>query len=274
MKLPFKNPYLLAPMEEINDIAFRLLCKKADCGQTYTGMIHPLTKQKISLTDYPILQMFCTSPKGVGAFIKKHESKVAGFDLNLGCPAKTARKHSFGSFLTDLKTIEKILKTMRASTKKFLSVKIRKSANAFEILRLAEKYCDALAVHPRTQAQGYSGAPDIAFAKKIKSFSKIPIIYSGNIDEKNANQILKIFDAVMLGRNAIGNPEIFSKLAKTKPKNLNFKNYLTLAKKYKLPFRQLKLQAMNFTKGKENAKQLRLKIFKTKKVEELEKVEL
>ena len=44
-----KNRYFLAPMEEVNDVVFRLLCKKAGCGLTYTGMIHPQTKQKIDI---------------------------------------------------------------------------------------------------------------------------------------------------------------------------------------------------------------------------------
>ena len=47
--LNLKNKIFLAPMEEINDVAFRLLCKKAGCGLTYTGMINPLSKQKFIL---------------------------------------------------------------------------------------------------------------------------------------------------------------------------------------------------------------------------------
>jgi len=268
-KFPFRNKFLLAPMEEVNDIAFRLLCKKAGAGLTYTSMIHPQTRQKIILDDSPALQLFCTTSKGISQFIKKHDDKVSLWDFNLGCPAKTARKKGFGVFLHhDLESIEKILKIMRQATKKPLTVKLRKTKHTFKILKIAEKYCDAVTIHPRTQQQGYGGLPDIEFAEKLKSKTHLPVIYSGNIDEKNAKEFLKKFDYVMIGRKAIGNPNIFAQL-QNKKSNITFNDYLKLAEKYNLPFRQIKFQAMNFTKGTENAKELRLKIFKCRKGEEI-----
>ncbi len=269
-----ENNIFLSPMEEINDIAFRLLCKKAGCGLTYTGMINPLTKQKIILDDKPALQLFCTKAKGIKEFMQKYDKKVSLWDFNLGCPAKTARRHGFGSFLQeDLKSIENILKVMRKSTKKPLTIKLRKSPDALKIIKIAEKYCDAICIHPRTQKQGYSGIPDIAFAEEIKRKTKLPVIYSGDVKETNIKELLKKFDAVMIGRSAIGNPNLFSTLQNKKPK-INFSDYLKLAEKYKLPFRQIKTQAMNFTKGKEKAKELRLKIFETRKIEEIKKIKI
>ncbi len=258
-------------MEEINDIAFRLLCKEAGAGANYTGMIHPRNPKPINLQDKPVLQLFCTNAKGISEFMKKYDSKVCAWDFNLGCPAKNAKKHGFGSALRDLKQIENILKTMRENTKKPLLVKFRKSHYAFDLLKIANKYCNAVCIHPRTQLQGYSGEPDIEFAKQIKQSTNLPVIYSGNVNEKNANNLLKEFDYVMIGREAIGRPEIFAKITKTKY-NKTFKDYLKLAKKYKLPFRQIKLQAMNFTKSKRNATKLRLKLFKCKSLEEIEKI--
>ncbi len=269
--LKLKNRFFLSPMEGINDIVFRLLCKKAGAGLTYSPMIHPQSKQKLYLDDKPALQLFSTSEKGIKAFIKKYDKKVSLWDFNLGCPAKTARKHGFGCFLKDLTKIEKILKTIKESTKKPVTVKIRKSDIAFDILKLAEKYCDAITIHPRTQSQGYSGVPDIKFAEKLKKSTKLPVIYSGDVDEKNANSLLKKFDFVMIGRKAIGNPNIFSKLTKKKS-NITFKDYLKLLNKYTLYFRQIKLQAMNFTKGKEQAKKNRLKIYKAKTLKEIKEV--
>ena len=295
--MKFKNKIFLAPMEEVNDVAFRLLCKKAGCGLTFTGMIHPQTHQKFDcatfgggneksrrsalrgssketsgclLDDKPALQLFCTTTKGIKEFIKKHNKKVSMWDFNLGCPAKTAKKHGFGSYLKDLKKIEHILKTIRENTKKPVSVKIRKSDIALDILKIAEKYCDLICIHPRTQAQGYSGKPDLKFAEEIKNQSSIPVIYSGNVDEKNYKKLLEKFDYVMIGRGAIGRPEIFAKISENKKFKKSFKDYLKLAKKYNLPFRQIKFQAMNFTKGMRNSKKLRLEIFKIKSLEELE----
>ena len=274
---PVKNRVFLAPMQEINDIAFRLLCKKAGCEVTYTGMIHPRTKQKIELIDNPVLQLFCTYSKGIKEFMKKHDKDVLAWDFNLGCPAKNAKKHCFGFFMNHkLEDIEDILKTMRESTKKPLFAKLRKSKNTFKILKLAEKYCDAICIHPRTQPQGYSGFADKEYALNLKKQTALPVIYSGDVTEKNYKELLEDFDYIMIGRRAIGNPEIFSitsgknkkPLEKNKTfsdkKNTAFKDYLELAEKYNLPFRQLKLQAMNFTKGIDNATDLREQIIKIK----------
>jgi tRNA-dihydrouridine synthase B len=269
--LNIKNRIFLAPMEEINDIAFRIICRKAGCGLTYTGMINPLSKKEIYLDDKPALQLFCTNTKGIKEFMKKYNKNVSLWDLNLGCPAKTAKKHGFGFFLKDLNIIEEIIKTMRKNTKKPLTIKIRKSDIAFDILKIAEKYCDAICIHPRIQAQGYSGEPDLEFAEKIKLKTKLPVIYSGNVNEKNCKQLLKKFDYIMIGREAIGRPEIFAKLTNTKFEK-SFEDYLNLAKKYNPPFRQIKLQAMNFTKEIKNSAKLRNEISKAKNIDELNRL--
>jgi len=269
--LKLKNRFFLAPMEEINDVIFRLLCKKAGAGLTYSSMTHPQSKQKLYLDDKPALQLFSSNEKGIKSFIKKYDKKVSLWDFNLGCPAKTAKKHGFGCFLTDLKKIEKILKTMRQSTKKPVTIKIRKSPIAFNLLKLAEKYCDAISIHPRILSQGYSGVPDIKFAEELKAKTKLPVIYSGNVDENNVKSLLKKFDFVMIGRKAIGNPNIFAKLTGEKSK-ITFNDYLKLLKKYPMYFRQIKFQAMNFTKGMNNAKELRLKIYHAKSIEEIKDV--
>ncbi len=264
--LKLKNPYFLAPLDEINDIAFRLLCKKAGCSLTYIGLVNPLTKKKLILKDKPAIQLSCNSTKGIKQFIKKYDKKVSLWDFNLGCPSNNAQKNKTGVFMhPNKKLIKSILKTMRESTKKPITIKLRKSPHALEIAKIAEEYCDAIAIHPRTQKQGYSGKPDFDLALKLKKSSKVPIIYSGNVNEKNAISILKKFDFVMLGREAIGNPNIFAKLTNKKSK-IKFKDYLKLAKKYKLYFKQIKSQAMKFTKSKPNAKQLRKKLISSKSV--------
>ena len=205
--------------------------------------------------------------------MKKYDKKVSLWDLNLGCPAKNARKHGFGSYLIDLKIIEEIISEMRKNTKKPLTIKMRKTKISLDILKIAEKYCDAICLHPRTISQGYSGEPDLKFARTIKSKSKIPVIYSGNVNEKNYKDLFKEFDYVMVGREAIGRPEIFSRITNVKFKK-SFKDYLRLAKKYDLPFRQIKLQAMNFTKGLRKSAQNRKRISQIKNLKELEKIQI
>ncbi len=270
-KLKLKNRFFLAPMVEVNDIAFRLLCKKAGAALIWTGMINPLSKQILFLEDNPALQLFTTNTKGISDFISKYEKKVSLFDFNLGCPAKTARKLGFGSFLHhDIKTIEKILKIMKNSTDLPVTIKLRKSKNTLEIVKIANKYCDAIAIHPRTQTQGYSGEPDIAFAKKVKSKTDLPVIYSGNVNIKNVNEF-NDFDFLMIGRAAIGNPVIFSKLL-GKNKKFTYKDWLKQAKKYSLPFRQYKFQAMWFTKRMIGGAKLRNELARTKNLKEIKEI--
>lgn len=268
--LPINNSskVLLSPMEGVNDIAFRLLCKKAGASLTYTELTSPLSPVELHLYDKPILQIFANNTKGIKAFMKKYDRKVSGWDVNLGCPATTARRHKYGSYLDSPEMLEKILKIMRNNTKKHLSIKIRKSPFAYKYLKLAEKYCDAIALHSRTREKAYSGEPDIEYAKKFKKKSKIPVIYSGNVDENNHKEFLKIFDYVMIGRNAIGHPEIFSKITKTKFKK-SFKEYLELAEKYDLMWRTIKFQAMQFTKGDRNSRKKRAEMIKAKDIQEL-----
>jgi tRNA-dihydrouridine synthase len=275
--LAARNKVFLSPMEEVNDQAFRLLCKRAGAGLTYTPLTSPLSPKPVDLDDEPVLQLFGAAEllennsKQLKEFMKKYDSKVVGWDFNLGCPATTAKRHRYGSYLDSPEVLEKIIQIMRENTGKPLSIKIRKSPFAYDYLKIAEKYCDAIAIHPRTREQAYSGDPDIEYAKEFKKKSTIPVIYSGNIDEENYEEFLKIFDYVMIGRKAMGHPEIFSKITGT-PFKKSFKDYLALAKKYGIHWRNIKFQAMQFTKGDENSRKKRAEMIKAKTIEELEEI--
>ena len=275
--LHLKNPYFLAPMHEINDIAFRKLCKKAGAGLVYTGLTNPQSRKPINIEDKPAIQLTCNKTDGLEEFIKKNDKNCSLWDFNLGCPSLHAKKSKTGFFMIkNLKAIEEILKIIRQSTKKPVAIKIRKAdiADIKPIIKIAEKYCSAIAVHPRTQEQGYAGEPDVKFAKQIKNLTKLPIIYSGSINSKQeADKILQNFDFVMIGRQAIGNPNIFYELNdKNTEKKISFKDYLNLAEKYKLNFQQIKFQAINFTKGFEGASKIRHKLSSAKNISEIKAV--
>jgi len=276
--LTLKNPYLLAPMHEVNDIAFRELCKKAGASLVYTGLINPQSRKPISLEDKPAIQLTCNKTTGLKEFVKKNNKNCSLWDFNLGCPSLHAKKSKTGFFmLKNISVIAEILGIIRQNTKKPVTIKIRKAdlEDIKPIIGLAERYCDAIAVHPRTQPQGYSGEPDLEFARQIKNITKLPIIYSGNANSKqDADKILKEFDFVMIGRQAIGNPNIFYELTDTIPKErITFNDYLKLAEKYKLSFQQIKFQAINFTKGFEGASKIRALLSSAKKKEDLKKLE-
>jgi len=281
--LKLKNKVFLAPMHQVNDIAFRLLCKKAGTSLTYTGLINPQTRAPLNLEDKPAIQFACNTPKGIPEFIKKNDKSVSLYDFNLGCPSPHAKQSKIGYFMiNNTKAITDILKTIRENTSKPLTIKLRKMPiqETKTILKIAEKYCDAIAIHPRTQAQGYSGEPDIEFARQVKKLTKLPIIYSGNIKTKaQAEQSLKEFGFIMIGRASMGNPSIFSDIIKRtnkknendrKPiKRINFQDYLKLTKKYKLNFSQVKFQALNFTRDFPGSSKLRHKLSLAKTEKEL-----
>jgi len=270
IKLPVRNKIFLAPMEGVNDIAFRIMCKEAGAGMTYTQLTAPMNPNKIDLDDTPVMQIFTNKLMGVESFMKKYDNKVSYWDFNLGCPSTMAKKQGHGSYLTDLVLIEKILKLMRESTQKAVTVKIRKSPIAYDILKIAEKYCDAIGIHTRTREEGYSGEGDLLWAKEFKKKSSIPVIYSGGVNNKNYKKYLEIFDYVMIGRESIGHPEIFSEIKKIKYKK-SFKDYLEIANKFNLSWNTIKFQAMQFTKGSRYSKKKRLLIYKNKNFEELKK---
>lgn len=268
----------LAPMEEVNDPAFRMVCKKAGAELTWTPLTSPLSPLQLILDDKPILQIFGAKEilnkdaLKLNEFMKKYDDKVSGWDFNLGCPATTARNHKYGGYLIDLEVTEKIIKTMRENTKKPLLMKIRKSSIDKKHLEIAEKYCDAISIHPRTKEQGYSGDPDLEWAKKFKEKSKIPVIYSGNVSVENYKELLKTFDYVMIARNAIGHPEVFAKIKNNKKFKKDFREYLELAEKYSVPWRVIKFQAMQFTKGDKGSRKKRFKMIKATNIEELKEV--
>jgi tRNA-dihydrouridine synthase len=267
-----KNRLFLAPMLEPNDIAFRMLCKKAGSGLNFTGMYSPRTREKIFLDDKPAMQIMCNSADFVSDFIKKYDSQVYLWDLNLGCPSIIAKKNGFGVFLQDKpQKIEEILKAMRASTEKPITVKLRKSSYTLSIIKIAEKYVDAICIHPRTKEQGYSGKPDLDFALLVKKSTHLPVIYSGNVNRTNFKELLNKFDFLMIGREAIGNPSIFAELLGKSKQKITFFDYLKLAEKYDLKYAQIKFQAMNFTKGLKNAKEIREKLVSAKTVEDIKK---
>ena len=268
-KIPCKNRIFLSPMEEVNDPAFRMLCKKAGAGLTFTPLSSPLNPQELCLPDKPVLQIFGNSTDGIKEFMKKYDKKVKFWNFNMGCPSTRARQQGFGSYLEDLQVIEDILRTMSESTKKAVTVKIRKSHFAYDVLKIAEKHCDAIGIHPRTREQGYAGDPDIEWAKEFKKKAKIPVMYSGNIDEENYEEFLETFDYVMIGRKSIGHPEIFAQITGNKKFKRSFQDYLKLATKYGVLWRHIKFQAMQFTKGLANSTKMRLEIYKIKNIDEL-----
>ena len=225
---------LLAPMAGVTDTIFRRVIRGlGGCGLIMTeftsaeGVTRNAAKTLRYLyydeDEHPIAaQLFGANPEVMAAAAALVED--LGFDqvdVNLGCPAKKVVKCGGSGLLRDLQQLENVLRAVRAAVKIPLTIKMRSgwddsSVVAVEVARLAEGMgIEAVAVHPRTRLQGYSGQADWSLIARVKQAVKIPVIGNGDIRvPEDAERMVAETgcDAVMIGRTAATNPWIFRQM--------------------------------------------------------------
>jgi len=227
--------HILAPMAGVTDTVFRRFIKRlGGCGLIMTefvsseGMLRQNLRSKRYLyytpEERPIsAQLFGADPDRLAEAARMIED--LGFDvvdLNLGCPAKKVVKCGGSGLLRDLPLLERILRTIRAVVRIPFTIKLRSGWSdteivALEVARVAEECgVEALAVHPRTRQQGFSGRARWEIIQEVKSQVRIPVI--GNGDVVTPQDALALHqqtgcDAVMVGRAASINPWIFRQLS-------------------------------------------------------------
>ena len=229
-----KNITISAPLAGISNLPFRLLVKKFGCALVCSEMIsaHGLVYQSRKTADLmnssseekPLsIQIFGSDPVIMAEAASIAEASNADIlDINFGCSVKKILKSGSGAAL--MKTPEKaesVLKAVRKSVSIPLTIKIRtgwdtSGAQALNIVKIAQECgVDAVAIHPRTAGQGFNGKADWSVIKAVKQNASIPVI--GNGDITSPDDAIKMLDetgcdAVMIGRVAMGNPQIFAQI--------------------------------------------------------------
>jgi tRNA-dihydrouridine synthase B len=230
------KPLFLAPMEDVTDPAFRVLCKRFGVDMVYTEFVSSealirsvnRTQQKLTIheEERPIaIQLYGRDEDAMAEAARiAEEASPNVIDINFGCPVKkVACKGAGAGLLQDIPKMLKITSEIVNAVDIPVTVKTRLGwdDNSKVIVDLAERLQDcgiqALTIHGRTRSQMYKGDADWSLIGEVKNNQRMHIPIIGNGDVTTPERALECFnrygvDAVMIGRGAIGRPWIFSEI--------------------------------------------------------------
>lgn len=231
-----EKPVFLAPMEDVTDIAFRLMCKRFGANLVYTEFVSSdalirsvnKTMQKLTISEEERPVAIQIYGKETDAMVEAarivEEAQPDILDINFGCPVKRVAGKGAGAGM--LQNIPKMLEITRAvvnAVKLPVTVKTRLGWDADHkiIVDLAEQLQDcgieALTIHGRTRAQMYTGEADWSLIGEVKKNPRMRIPIIGNGDVTTPQRARECFDqygvdAVMIGRGSFGRPWIFKEV--------------------------------------------------------------
>ena len=297
------RPLFLAPMEDVTDIGFRMLCKRFGAQMVYTEFVSAealirsikSTVNKLNIADEerPVgIQIYGRDTEAVveAAKIVEDQAHPDVIDLNFGCPVKkVAGKGAGAGMLQNLPKLLDITKQVVDAVKTPVTVKTRLGWNSedlvssrlnpesgrAQIIDLAEALQDcgiqALTIHGRTRAQMYTGDADWTLIGEVKNNPRIHIPIIGNGDIKSIEDANKAFDtygvdAVMIGRATFGCPWLFS------PTPLTHINVERLDEKRGILHTRRHLAASPLFKGIPDFRQTRIAMLRAETVEDLTKI--
>lgn len=231
-----EQPVLLAPMEDVTDPAFRLLCKEFGADMVYTEFVSSdalirsvgkiMLKLNISEKERPVaIQIYGKDTETMVEAAKIVEQANPDIlDLNFGCPVKRVAGKGAGSGM--LQNVPKMLEITKAvvdAVKIPVTVKTRLGWDSEHkiIVELAEQLQDcgieALTIHGRTRAQMYTGEADWTLIGEVKNNPRMHIPIIGNGDVTTPQRAKECFDkygvdAIMIGRASFGRPWVFKEV--------------------------------------------------------------
>lgn len=235
-EIPIYGDLILSPMDGYSDRPFRSLCRSLGSAMSYTEFINAIDitarrippqitrKLRFLPEERPVVyQVFDSEPERLlKAALRLEALGPDIIDVNLGCSARCVSGRGAGAgLLREPAKVAEIFNRLSHSLKTPLTAKMRlgwdeTSRNYLEIARIVVDHGAALiAVHGRTRAQKYGGEADWDAIAEIKAHVPVPVIANGDV--RTAADIERIravtgCDGVMIGRAAIGNPWIFSRL--------------------------------------------------------------
>lgn len=232
--IEFKNNLILAPMAGVTDVAFRSICIEFGADAGFTEMV---SAKALSYNNDKTKDLLILAPNEKIKIVQifGHESEIMAkmcasplldkfdiIDINMGCPAPKIVNNGDGSALMkNIDLARQIIEKCVKSTNKPITIKFRSgfdenSINAIEFAKMCEEAgASAITIHGRTRNQMYSGKVNKDIIKNVKQSVSIPVIASGDIvDYQSYIDMIEYTgcDAVMIGRGALGNPEIFSNI--------------------------------------------------------------
>lgn len=231
--IPIYGDTILAPMDGYSDWPFRSVCRELGSAMSYTEFVKVekiLSKSKepakrffFKEPERPMtFQIYGESPSSIlKAALQIEQLNPDIIDINMGCPAKTIADRGAGvgmmpSPLKIARTFRKLVKHLKVPVTGKIRLGWDKNKNYKLIARIVEEEGGGLiAVHGRTKEQRYAGQADWDAIAEVKSTVKIPVVGSGDVrtvaDIERMKNHTRV-DAVMIGRGAIANPWIFSRI--------------------------------------------------------------
>ena len=307
-----ERPVMLAPMEDVTDPSFRLICKEQGAAMVYTEFVSsealvrdiPSTVRKLNINEEerPVaIQIYGREPDAMveaARIVERAEPDI--IDINFGCPVKkVAGKGAGAGMLRDIPKMLSITGSVVKAVKVPVTVKTRLGWDCENKIigdlgpRLQDCGIAALTVHGRTRSQMYMGKADWEPIGDLKADSRMEIPVIGNGDVTTPEEAQEAFekygvDGVMIGRGSIGAPWIFREIKEFL--NTGKAQEVTIIDKFSMLLRQIKesieskdekrgilhirrhLAATPLLKGLPDFRPTRIKMLRADTFEELESI--